>query len=81
MDLHANYSSYIIELMKENVRTGAPVNPPIWWISPNDSTASSCRAVLSDLTTDGDPNQSVCRFGRSNVFHKLARASNKTEVL
>lgn len=69
MDLHANYSSYIIELMKENVKTGAPVNPPIWWISPNDSIALGCSAKVDDMyeDTDDSPEKLVCKLGRSKV--------------
>ncbi|KAG5875297.1 hypothetical protein JTB14_028447 [Gonioctena quinquepunctata] len=42
VDLHKNYSNVIIEAMEECVRSGAPVNPPIWWIDPTDSTALAC---------------------------------------
>lgn len=42
VDLHANYSNLIIQLMEKNARTGAPVNPPIWWIAPDDPVALTC---------------------------------------
>lgn len=37
--LHAEYADYIIERFKLAVQSGHPVNPPVWWISPNDRTA------------------------------------------
>ncbi|XP_065226088.1 myogenesis-regulating glycosidase-like isoform X2 [Planococcus citri] len=42
VDLHYNYSDKIINLMRKNVQTGAPVNPPIWWIAPTDKVALKC---------------------------------------
>lgn len=60
--------------MKENVETGVPVNRPIWWISPNDPIALGCSASRSDSTTDGEPEKSICRSGRSKyVIHELCR--------
>ncbi|XP_075235261.1 myogenesis-regulating glycosidase-like [Lycorma delicatula] len=41
IDLHYHYSDKIIEIMKKTVETGSPLNPPIWWISPTDTTAHS----------------------------------------
>lgn len=37
--LHTEYADLIIERLKLAVSSGHPVNPPIWWISPNDRTA------------------------------------------
>ncbi|XP_075210877.1 myogenesis-regulating glycosidase-like [Lycorma delicatula] len=37
--LHYSYSEKIIELMRNTVKTGAPLNPPIWWIDPCNPTA------------------------------------------
>lgn len=47
VELHANYSSHIIELMEKNARTGAPVNPPIWWIAPDDPVALMCDSGIA----------------------------------
>ncbi|KAJ8684313.1 hypothetical protein QAD02_020105 [Eretmocerus hayati] len=37
--LHEQISPKIIEIMKKAVETGAPVNPPIWWVDPSNSQA------------------------------------------
>lgn len=37
--LHYEYSDEIINLMNKVTETGAPVNPPIWWVDPKDKTA------------------------------------------
>lgn len=37
--LHATYSDVIIARFKLAVLSGHPVNPPLWWISPDDRTA------------------------------------------
>ncbi|XP_037042609.1 myogenesis-regulating glycosidase-like [Bradysia coprophila] len=37
--LHTQYADKIIERFKLTVKSGDPVNPPIWWTSPNDRTA------------------------------------------
>nr|CAH7726086.1 unnamed protein product [Callosobruchus chinensis] len=42
VDLHAEKSDIILDAMKEAVKTGRPVNPPIWWIAPKDRTALAC---------------------------------------
>ncbi|XP_074026042.1 myogenesis-regulating glycosidase isoform X2 [Leptinotarsa decemlineata] len=42
VNLHKHYSSVIIDAMKECIRSGAPVNPPIWWIDPTDPEALAC---------------------------------------
>lgn len=39
VDLHQKYAPYIRSQMEKSVKEGHPVNAPIWWISPNDSTA------------------------------------------
>ncbi|XP_075235696.1 myogenesis-regulating glycosidase-like [Lycorma delicatula] len=38
-ELHYKYSSKIIQLMKNTVQTGAPLNPPIWWVDPSNPIA------------------------------------------
>lgn len=38
-ELHTSYGSYIEERFALAVSTGEPVNPPIWWIDPTDTTA------------------------------------------
>lgn len=37
--LHADYTSVIINQFKLAVKTGQPVNAPIWWIDPEDVVA------------------------------------------
>lgn len=39
--LHYEYSDKIIEQMQECVKSGAPVNMPIWWVAPRDKVAHS----------------------------------------
>ncbi|XP_063829756.1 myogenesis-regulating glycosidase-like [Ostrinia nubilalis] len=39
VDLHAQYAPQIIAACANAVATGAPVNPPVWWIAPDDSEA------------------------------------------
>lgn len=41
MDLRSKYTDTIIQLMKNTVSKGSPVNPPIWWIDPTNSEAHS----------------------------------------
>lgn len=38
-DLHAKYTDVIMERFKLATETGDPVNPPIWWIAPEDRVA------------------------------------------
>lgn len=38
-ELHTNYADAIIKQFKMLVNYGNPVNPPIWWLDPNDRTA------------------------------------------
>ena len=38
-DLHAEMTPRIINAMKKAVETGAPVNPPIWWVDPTNKEA------------------------------------------
>ena len=33
---HIQYSDKIIEAMKNPVKHGTPVNPPIWWLDSTD---------------------------------------------
>ncbi|XP_049766160.1 myogenesis-regulating glycosidase-like [Schistocerca cancellata] len=37
--LHATRAPRIIDLMKEAVKDGSPVNPTVWWVAPTDETA------------------------------------------
>lgn len=39
MDIRSNYTETIIQLMRQSVADGSPVNPPIWWIDPTDPVA------------------------------------------
>lgn len=39
MDLHYQYSDYIVETMHHSVMHGYPVNPPIWWVDPTNADA------------------------------------------
>nr|XP_050851584.1 myogenesis-regulating glycosidase isoform X2 [Vespula vulgaris] len=38
-DLHAAITPLILDRMNESIKTGAPLNPPIWWVDPTDKTA------------------------------------------
>ncbi|XP_015109889.1 myogenesis-regulating glycosidase [Diachasma alloeum] len=38
-DLHAEIAPTILRLMNVTVSTGAPLNPPIWWVDPTDQEA------------------------------------------
>ncbi|XP_024945123.1 myogenesis-regulating glycosidase isoform X2 [Cephus cinctus] len=38
-DLHIEYARVILDIMDEAVSTGAPVNPPIWWVDPDNKEA------------------------------------------
>ena len=52
--LRNSYSSLIVDLAREAVITGAPINRPIWWIDPTDKEAmkvDSGRYVLIDIRT------------------------------
>lgn len=40
-DLHEQYADKIIEAMRNASKFGTPVNPPIWWIAPEDETAQT----------------------------------------
>uniref|UniRef100_A0A1I8QDH1 Glycoside hydrolase family 31 N-terminal domain-containing protein n=1 Tax=Stomoxys calcitrans TaxID=35570 RepID=A0A1I8QDH1_STOCA len=37
--LHADYTPQIMERFKLATRTGEPVNPPLWWVDPEDMVA------------------------------------------
>ena len=37
--LRGSYADKIIDLAKESVETGEPINRPIWWVDPYDETA------------------------------------------
>lgn len=41
MNIRKNHINTIIKLMEKSVTTGSPLNPPIWWIDPTDTTAHS----------------------------------------
>lgn len=38
-DLHAQIAPIILENMRKSIKTGAPLNPPIWWVDPTDKIA------------------------------------------
>lgn len=38
-ELHASYADLIMQRFALATTTGEPVNPPLWWVSPNDRTA------------------------------------------
>lgn len=40
--LHATHIDLIMQIIQNAVDTGEPVNPPIWWIDPNDEVALEC---------------------------------------
>lgn len=35
--IHKSFSNDILHAMKESTRLGTPVNPPMWWVDPNDT--------------------------------------------
>lgn len=37
--LHEEFSDYILQRMRLTVAEGIPVNPPIWWLDPDDEEA------------------------------------------
>lgn len=37
--LHADYTDEIMKAFDEFVKSGEPVNPPIWWLEPQDAIA------------------------------------------
>ncbi|XP_058824106.1 myogenesis-regulating glycosidase-like [Topomyia yanbarensis] len=39
VSLHEDYSDYILQRMRLAVAEGIPVNPPIWWLDPDDEIA------------------------------------------
>ena len=39
--MHEQFSPYIMERFKLAVTSGDPVNPPIWWIAPEDKIAQA----------------------------------------
>lgn len=39
--LHADYTDVIMARFKLATETGEPVNPPLWWIAPNDTKAQA----------------------------------------
>ncbi|XP_065079534.1 myogenesis-regulating glycosidase-like [Ochlerotatus camptorhynchus] len=40
-DLHEKYTPLIMERFRLAVSNGYPVNPPIWWVSPDDTVAQA----------------------------------------
>ncbi|XP_029729604.2 myogenesis-regulating glycosidase-like [Aedes albopictus] len=40
-DLHEKYSPLIMERFRAAVSGGYPVNPPVWWVSPEDTVAQA----------------------------------------
>lgn len=51
LQLHATYTNQIISQMQLAVTQGTPVNPPIWWVDPTDTTAQRIgdRKLISGL--------------------------------
>jgi alpha-glucosidase (family GH31 glycosyl hydrolase) len=39
--LHYEYSPLIIELARQALTTGQPINRPLWWIDPTDAVAQT----------------------------------------
>lgn len=39
MALRNDYTDTIVDLMKQTVANGTPVNPPVWWIDPTNTNA------------------------------------------
>jgi len=39
MNLRANYTDTIVDLMRSSVSKGSPLNPRVWWIDPTDPVA------------------------------------------
>lgn len=39
--LHAQYVGVIMDALEAAVKWGEPVNPPLWWLDPNDDVAMS----------------------------------------
>lgn len=37
--MHANIAPTILKLMNATITTGAPINPPIWWVDPDNQEA------------------------------------------
>ncbi|XP_065225168.1 myogenesis-regulating glycosidase-like [Planococcus citri] len=37
LKIHNSFSNLILQSMKQFVKKGIPVNPPLWWIDPNDN--------------------------------------------
>lgn len=73
-ELHTSYGSLIEQRFSLAVSTGAPVNPPIWWIDPSDATAqviddgnnSDCGIILFILPNGYVLFQSTCWERRSS---------------
>ncbi|XP_066597048.1 myogenesis-regulating glycosidase [Prorops nasuta] len=38
-DLHSQVTNLIEVVMRDSVKNGTPVNPPIWWVDPSDEEA------------------------------------------
>ena len=37
--MHVEITPTIMSLMNKTVQTGAPLNPPIWWVDPSNPVA------------------------------------------
>ncbi|XP_068622814.1 myogenesis-regulating glycosidase-like [Battus philenor] len=65
--LHADYAEEIAEAMEEAVRSGTPVNPPIWWLDPTDQDALAIwdefllgeRVLAAPVMTEGAVSRDV----------------------
>lgn len=51
--LHADYADTIVAAMEASVKDGTPVNPPIWWLDPNDQDALAVNDGKINYTRDG----------------------------
>ena len=49
--LHEKYAPVIIELAKDCVTSGAPINRPLWWLDPEDET---CQTIDSEFLLGND---------------------------
>lgn len=49
VDLHEQYAPNILNAMSLSIETGSPVNPPIWWVDPSDTTAQSIDDGINTL--------------------------------
>lgn len=53
VEMHESYAEQIIERMRLAVKTGEPLNPPIWWIDPTDKVAQKIHDGLLQIVFRG----------------------------